>query len=250
MPFGSHKRGNTRDDGREFATTHWSNIFNAGQVGTPEQDIALERLCRTYWYPVYSFIRRRGFDAHEAQDLTQGFFARFLEKNYVAEADAAKGRFRTFLLSCVQSYLANEWDRKNAQKRGGGVQIISIDAEFADERYRHEPVTELTPERIFEKQWLEALLESVLRRLNEEFIAAEKAEQFEKLKVYLIDEKGAAPFAEMALKFGMSEPALKGVVRRMRQRYRDLFREEIAQTVSNPREVDAEIQHLAGLLGA
>jgi RNA polymerase sigma-70 factor (ECF subfamily) len=250
MAFGSQDEEGMREAGPGFATTHWSNVFSAGQAGSPERDIALERLCRTYWYPLYSFVRRRGFNAHEAQDLTQGFFARFLEKNYVAEADAAKGRFRTFLLNCLQSYLANEWDRKNAQKRGGGAQIISIDAQSADERYQLEPVTELTPERIFEKQWLEALLESVLHRLREEFIAAERAGQFDLLKIYLVDERGAVPFSEMAAKLGVTESALKGVVRRMRQRYRDLFREEIAQTVLNPREVDAELQHLIGLIAA
>jgi len=247
MAISSERSNGFSRSGHGFETTHWSVVLSATQTG-PDRDRALERLCQVYWYPLYSFIRRRGYDAHEAQDLTQGFFARFLEKNYLARADAAKGRFRTFLLSCVQSFLANEWDKQSALKRGGGVQIISLDCHSADERFRHELAIDSTPENAFERQWVEAVLESVLQSLASEFKAAGKTDQFELLKIYLVEDKGAVPFSEMARRLEVSEPAVKGIVRRMRQRYRDLFHEEIAQTVANPREVGEEIRYLAGIL--
>jgi RNA polymerase sigma-70 factor (ECF subfamily) len=247
MAFEFEGSGNPGQEARGFLTTHWSNIFSASMIGKPEREIALERLCRAYWYPIYSFIRRKGFNAHDAEDLTQGFFARFLEKNYVADADSSKGRFRTFLLNCAQNFLANEWDRKNAQKRGGGVEVISLDAPTAEERFHLEPAHDISPEKAFERQWVEAVLESVLRQLKQELSAAGKEEQFESLKIYLED-RGAVPFEEMAKRLGVTEAAVKGVVRRMRQRYRDLFRQEIERTVADPREVEGEIRHLIEVL--
>jgi RNA polymerase sigma factor (sigma-70 family) len=249
MAIESDAIGQITAEARAFATTHWSMVVSAGKSDSAVADSALERLCRAYWYPIYSFVRRRGYDAHQAQDLTQGFFARFLEKNYVAQADAAKGRFRTFLLNCVQNYLANEWDRQKAQKRGGGAQILSLDEQAADERFRHELAADATPERAFEERWVEAVLETVLHRLKAEFEAAGKGDQFELLKVYLVDDKGAVSFAEMASRTGTTEAAIKGVVRRMRQRYREIFREEIASTVAGPAEVDEEIRYLISVLG-
>lgn len=237
-------------EARDFRTTHWSVLLKAaGEEESDEKRFALERLCRTYWYPLYSFVRRRGYDRHLAQDLTQGFFERFLEKNYIADVSADKGRFRTFLLSSLQHFLANEWDRSQAQKRGGGYKLVSLDEHEADERFQFEPRDEVTPEVAFERQWVQALLETVLSRLRAECNDAGHEGRFEQLKVFLVEDKGAISFGEMAAQLGMTEAAVKGVVRRMRQRYRELFREEIANTVADPAEVDAEIRHLVAVLG-
>jgi RNA polymerase sigma-70 factor (ECF subfamily) len=233
---------------RDFRTTHWSVVLKAAGE-SEEQSSALERLCRTYWYPLYSFIRRRGHNAHEAQDLTQGFFERFLEKNYLADVSADKGRFRTFLLSSLQHFLANEWDRSQAQKRGGGYKLVSLDETEADERFQFEPRDEVTPELAFERQWVHALIETALSRLRSECNDAGHEGRFEQFKVFLVEDKGAVSFSEMAAQLGMTEAAVKGIVRRMRQRYRELFREEIANTVGDPAEVDAEIRHLVTILG-
>ena len=233
---------------REFRTTHWSVVLQAGTSDSPEQFSALERLCRAYWYPLYSFVRRRGHDAHEAQDLTQAFFERFLEKKYLADVSAAKGKIRSFLLAALQHFLANEWDRARAQKRGGGATLLSLNEGEAEERFHFEPPDQLTPEKAFERRWVETVLEQVLSRLRDECNEAGHEDRFEALKVYLLDEKGAVSFAEMARRLQMTEPAVKGLVRRMRQRYREIFREEIANTVADPKEVDEEIQHLIAVL--
>ena len=247
MDLGPERSDDLHFSPRGFETTHWSVVLSATEAG-PGQDLALERLCRVYWYPVYSFIRRRGNDADNAQDLTQSFFERFLEKNYIARVDAAKGRFRTFLLCCVQGFLANEWDKQSAQKRGGGVRILSLDEQSADERFQRELAVEMTPERAFERQWVEAILESVLQRLENEFKAAGREAQFGLLKTYLVEAKGTVSFLEMARRLSTTEPAIKGIVRRMRQRYRDIFREEVAQTTADPGQVEEEIQYLLGVL--
>lgn len=233
---------------RDFRTTHWSVVLQAGASVSPEQHSALERLCRAYWYPLYSFVRRRGHDAHEAQDLTQAFFERFLEKNYLADVSADKGKFRSFLLAALQHFLANEWDRARAQKRGGGAAIISLDEQDAEERFHFEPPDELTPEKAFERRWVETVLEQVLLRLREECNETGHEDRFEALKGFLVDEKGTVSFAEMAQRLSMTEAAVKGLVRRMRQRYREIFREEIANTVADPKDVDGEIRYLIGVL--
>src|SRR5687767_8359858 len=174
---------------RDFRTTHWSMVLHAGLEDSPRRDTALERLCRTYWYPIYYFIRRRGHDSHQAQDLTQGFFERFLQKNYLADVSAEKGRFRTFLLSCVQHFLANEHDRSQALKRGGGVTPLSLDERDDEGRFQFEPRDELTPEKAFERRWVEAVLESVLTRLRDECNEAGHEDRFERLKAYLVEDK-------------------------------------------------------------
>lgn len=233
---------------REFRTTHWSVVLQAGASDSPEQRTALERLCRAYWYPLYSFVRRRGHGAHEAQDLTQAFFERILEKNFLADVSAEKGKFRSFLLAALQHFLANEWDRARALKRGGGGAIISLDEQDAEERFHFEPPDELTPEKAFERRWVESVLEQVLTRLRDEFNVAGYEDRFETLKIYLVEDKGSIPFSEMAGRLGITEPAVKGIVRRMRQRYREIFREEIAHTVCNPAEIDEEIRHVISIL--
>lgn len=246
--MGSEPEENLLHNAREFRTTHWSVVLQAGAGESPEQLTALERLCRAYWYPLYSFVRRRGYDAHAAQDLTQAFFERLLQKNYLAEVSAEKGRFRSFLLAALQHFLANEWDRTRAQKRGGGALLISLDERDAEERFHFEPADELTPEKAFERRWVEAVLEQVLSRLRAECEKSADGNRFEMLKVYLVDDRGAVSFAEMAGRLGMTEAAVKGVVRRMRQRYREIFREEILDTLSDPKEVDAEIRYLINVL--
>ena len=229
-------------------TTHWSVILAAADGSSPESDRALATLCRTYWYPLYAFVRRQGHPAHEAEDLTQEFFARILEKQYLGGVGPEKGRFRTFLLVCLRRFLANEWDRKRALKRGGGKAALSIDFADADARYRLEPAHELTPERLFERRWALTLLEQVLAELSDEMKRAGKAELFAALKVYLAAEASAPPHAEVAAELGMSEGAVKVAVHRLRQRYRQLLRDEIARTVGDERDVDGEIGRLFAAL--
>jgi len=232
----------------EFRTTHWSVVLLAGQDDSTQAAAALEKLCRTYWYPIYSFIRRRGYDSPDAQDLTQGFFAQLLRRNDFLTVDARKGKFRSFLLGALSHFLANEWDRSQRLKRGGGQSVISLDAHSAEERYKLEPATHETPEQIFERRWIEALLETVLLRLRAECAAYGQADRFDSLKVFLVEDKGAVSFAGIGRELSMTESAVKGVVRRLRSRYRELFREEVANTVDKPEELEDEIRELLAVL--
>ncbi len=232
----------------DFRTTHWSVVTLAGRDDSAQSQQALEALCQTYWFPIYSFVRRRGHDSHEAQDLTQSFFARLLSHKDLADVDARKGKFRSFLLNSVCNFLANEWDRSQRLKRGGGRALISLDAHTAEERYLLEPFTKESPEQIFQRRWIEALLEAVLLRLREECAAYGQAERFDALKIFLIEDKGAISFAEAGLQLNMTEVAVKGVVRRLRARYRELFREEVAHTLQTPNELDEEIRDLLAFM--
>jgi len=230
--------------GAQFTTTHWSVVLAAGRDSSPGAAQALERLCRTYWYPLYAYVRRRGHDAHEAQDLTQEFFARFLANHTLQSVDRNKGRFRAFLLAAINHFLTNEWKRGQTLKRGGGLSFISLDEATAEERYRLEPATDLTPEKVYERRWALTLLDQVLNGLRDEYVAAGKDELFEKLRPFLSDAKGALSYGEAATQTGLSEAAARQAVHRLRRRYRERLRGEIAHTVSAPREIDAEIQHL------
>jgi RNA polymerase sigma-70 factor (ECF subfamily) len=223
-------------------------VLAAGNTASERSAEALEKLCRAYWYPVYAFVRRRGHSPHAAQDFTQAFFARLLEKNYLGAADAMKGRFRTFLLTAVTRFLANEYDRAQAEKRGGGVTILSLDEELPEERYQREPADDLSPDRLYEQEWAQTLLARVLSRLREEFDGAGRKGRFDELKVFLLEDKGAVSYAEMAARLGVSESAVKSGIWRLRQRYGELVREEIAQTVTSESEVEEEIRHLLGVL--
>jgi RNA polymerase sigma-70 factor (ECF subfamily) len=227
-----------------FATTHWSVVLAARQPGSPQAAEALEKLCRAYWYPLYAFVRRQGYEASEAQDLTQEFFSRLLAHNALATVDPARGRFRSFLLASLKNLLANEWKRGQRQKRGSGAACFSLDAIEAEERYKLEPVEGATPETIYERRWAEALLERVLARLRDECDASGRTARFETLKVFLIEEKGAKRLADAAKQLGLSIVAVKGVVHRLRQRYREIFQGEVAHTVSKPEEVEEEIRYL------
>ena len=232
-----------------FTTTHWSVVLAAEQTGTPQSSEALENLCRTYWYPLYAFVRRGGYSPHDTEDLLQGFFARFLEKHYLGDVDQAKGRFRSFLLAALKHYLANEWDKAKAVKRGGRVEFLSLEAEAAESRYYEEPVSELTPEKLYEQRWAYELLERVVVRLRHEFEASGQSSLFEALKGFLLGESQDVSCADVAARQGLSEGALKKRVQRMRQRYQRLLREEIAHTVAQPEDVEDEIRYLFSVLG-
>ncbi len=230
-----------------FAPTRWSLIVAAREGPSPEARQALSQLCEVYWYPLYAYIRRRGHAADQAQDLTQEFFARLLERDFLGAADPEKGRFRAFLLASCKNFLANEHDRAAAQKRGGGRAPLSLGD--AEKLYSREASHGATPERLFERRWALTLLDRVLARLREEFTARGKGELFDLLRLYLVGDRGAPPQQQTAGALGMSVGALKVAVHRMRQRYRELLREEIAQTVGGPEQVDDEIRALFAVFG-
>jgi len=231
-----------------FQTTRWTLIKAAACNSTPDSRDALATLCQAYWFPVYAFIRRKGHDPETAQDLTQGFFTLLMEKNYLLDVDRQRGRFRSFLLTAVKHFLANEWDRRHAQKRGGGREPISIDAVEAESWYIPAIVDEATPETLFQRRWALSLLEHVMAKLRAEFALAGKADRFEKLSVFLNQDSGETRCKEVADEMGLSEGALRTSIHRLRRTYRRLLREEIAQTVSTPEETDEEIRFLMSTL--
>jgi len=222
------------------------------QAGTdsPQAHQALETLCGNYWYPLYAYVRRQGHSAHDAQDLTQAFFARLLEKNYLADVQREKGRFRSFLLASLKHFLANEWDREQALKRGGGKRLIALDEDSAESRYKLEPKDDLSADKIYERRWALTLLDQVLAKLRGEFEKDGKLDQFETLKQYLSGGRTSVSYAQAADKLGMNEGAIKVAVHRLRKRYRELLRAEIAQTVATASEVEAEIRYLFAVLSA
>jgi RNA polymerase sigma factor (sigma-70 family) len=231
---------------RDFATTHWSLVLRAGQRDEADSAEALEKLCRAYWFPLYAFARREGCGPEEAQDLTQEFFSRLLEKNYLQTADPQRGRFRSFLLASFKHMMANARRDAARQKRGGGAHVFSLDELDAEGRYRLEPVDAATPERNFERRWAETVLARVLDRLEAEYTG--HTMRFDDLKVFLIEAKGTAAFADVAARLGVTGAALKSVVHRMRRRYAELFRDEVAQTVASPAEIEDEIRHMFAVL--
>ena len=233
---------------REFAATRWSVVLVAGHRSSPDSRRALASLCEVYWYPLYAYVRRRVDDVHDAHDLTQAFFAELLAKNYVGSAKAERGRFRAFLLTSLKHFLSKERERARAQKRGGGKAPISLDFESADSRYRLEPAGGLTAEQIYDREWALALLGRILQRLEAESADAGKPEQFEQLKGFLIGEHAGSTYADAAVRLNTTEAAVKMAVTRMRRRYRDLLREEIAETLSGPEDVEDEISKLFATL--
>jgi RNA polymerase sigma-70 factor (ECF subfamily) len=232
-----------------FQDTRWSVVLAARQSDSPQATAALETLCRVYWPPLYAFIRRRGHSAEEAQDLTQEFFARFLERNHLSTTSPEKGRFRTFLLAMLKNFLANEWHREQCQKRGGGQAAISLDAEPIEARYQIELVETATPESVFERHWAFTVLDQSMSRLRVEYANAGKGDLFELLKETLSGQKRATPRSELAARFGISVGAVDVAVHRLRRRYGELLREEITHTVSQAGEVEEEIRHLKTVLG-
>jgi RNA polymerase sigma-70 factor (ECF subfamily) len=237
------------DQGRaSFATTHWSLVEKAGHQSSAESRRALESLCQSYWYPLYAYVRRRVSDRTEAEDLTQAFFTELIEKNYVGDATPERGRFRAFLLTALKHFLSKQWEKGRAKKRGGGRLPISLDFASADSRFTIEPASNLTAEQIYERQWAVALLDRAIGRLEQEFVKADKGDQFAKLKGFIIGDHEGTTYAEVAGELNMSVAAAKMAASRMRRRYRELIREEIAQTVSEPSEIDDEIQKLFAAL--
>jgi RNA polymerase sigma factor (sigma-70 family) len=227
-----------------FGTTHWSVVVHAGDSRSPEADSAMERLCRTYWYPLYVFVRRKGYSHEDASDLTQAFFAKFLEKRYLKSVDASLGKFRTFLLTSMTHFLGDEWDKSQAQKRGGGQKVISFDDASAEERYRLEPVEHQTPETLYERRWARTVMGLVLGRLAKET----EAKRFEALKPFLLEDKGARSYDEAAAQLGMSVAAINSAIYRMRARFVALLVEEVSNTVATPEGVEPELRHLLAAL--
>jgi RNA polymerase sigma factor (sigma-70 family) len=230
-----------------FATTHWSVVLAAANEETPEAAAALERLCRIYWYPLYAYVRRRGYSPEDAEDLIQEFFLRLLRKHYLGQIDPGKGKFRSFLLAAVNHFLADEWDRAHAVKRGGRVTFLALDQNSAEQRLASTSIQH-SPEQFFERSWALALLHEVLGRLREEASQSEHAMHFEELKVFLAGEKSPVSYAELSGKLGSSEAALRKEVQRLRHRYGELLREEIARTVADPLEFQEELRHLFRVL--
>ena len=239
-----------RTPAREFTTTHWSVVLAAGHSSVPGAQEALGKLCRAYWYPLYVYVRRQGQSPHDAQDLTQEFFARLLEKKYLRLADPDRGKFRAFLLKSLKHFLVNEWEKARTQKRGGGQFIIPLDAEIAESRYAAEPVQALTLDQVYEKRWAVTLIEAVLDRLRESYASVGRLPVFETLKGFIWGEQTTLSYAEVAPQLGLTEGAVKVAVHRLRGRYRELLRAEIAKTVATPGEVDEELQHLIAVLAA
>jgi RNA polymerase sigma factor (sigma-70 family) len=231
-----------------FATTHWSLVL-AAAGNSPAARQALAALCQTYWYPLYAYARSRGHRVEDAQDLTQEFFARLLARNWLERADRDKGRFRSFLLGAMNHFLADEWDKLRTQKRGGGMTFLPLEFETAESRYSREPFHNATPENEFEHRWAIALLEHVVNRLRLEYENDGRAVLFALLNPCLVGDRTDQPYAEIALKLGSSEGTVKSAVHRLRQRYRQLLREEIASTVGGPGEVEDELRHLFAVFG-
>ena len=222
--------------------------MSAGHTSSANSRQALESLCGTYWYPLYAYVRRRVPDVSEAQDLTQAFFAELLEKNYVGSATPERGRFRAFLLTAFKHFLSKEWEKAKAQKRGGGRVPIPLNFDSADSRYSIEPSSGLTAEQLYDRQWAVTLLGQIMQRLEIEFDRGRKAKQFEELKGFIIGDHTGTTYADVAARLNMTEAAAKMSGSRMRRRYRELLREEIAQTVDGPDEVDDEIRNLFAIL--
>lgn len=244
MPHTTH--GSDARDAVRFEATRWSIVVAAGGADSERAHRALKHLCAAYWYPLYAFVRRQGQSPHDAQDLTQAFFARLLERNFLGDADPGKGRFRSFLLGALKHFLSDEWNRARALKRGGGVRFIALDAESAETRHKMEPADESSAESVYDRRWALALLDRVLRRIRGEFARDGKEHVFEVMKSALTGAKIA--YAEIAVHLGLTEGAVRTAVHRLRIRYRDLLRAEIAETVASPAEVDAEMQHLFAAL--
>jgi len=233
-----------------FATTHWSVVLSATRRDTTRARAALARLCQTYWYPLYAYVRRRGYPVHDAQDLTQAFFAQLLERHSLASADPDRGRFRSFILAAMNHFLASEWKKGIAQKRGGGCEKLSLDWAAAEQRYDLEPATHVAPDTLFEKQWALTLLSAVTGRLEREYQADGKAALFAAIKHTLLGLRDSQPYAGIAAALDMNESALKVAVHRLRKRYRELIQAEIADTLFDPQAVEGEMRYLFRVLSA
>ncbi|HVM48009.1 MAG TPA: sigma-70 family RNA polymerase sigma factor [Candidatus Acidoferrum sp.] len=234
---------------RQFNTTHWSVVLMAGRETSPQSAEALERLCQTYWPPLYSFIRRQGHPPQDAEDLTQKFFARLLEKQALGTVDPSKGKFRTFLLTALSHFLANERDYAQAAKRGGGKTILSLDELRPEQAYEAELAAALSPDKLFDRRWAITVLDQALAALRLEMGEAGKGSHFEQLRLFLTEEPAAGQYAEIGGRLGLSRETVAVTVHRLRRRYHELVRAEVAQTVANPLELEDELRHLFQALG-
>jgi RNA polymerase sigma-70 factor (ECF subfamily) len=234
--------------GSVFVTTHWSVVVEAKDQDAPAAAAALEKLCQAYWYPLYAHVRRLGHAPPDAEDLTQEFFARLLRKGYLEAADQAKGRFRTFLLVALDRFLANEWDRARAQKRGGGCHVVPLDTALAERLYAQQSVPELPLERAYERRWALTLVEQAVGRLRTEYEQAGKTAEFARLKGFLSAEQGSISYGPLAGELGATEGAVRVMVYRLRRRFREIFGEEVAHTLASPQDLAQEMQHLMEVL--
>lgn len=242
-------RNHTTPNGTaRFATTHWSVVRAAAKPQSSKYRQAIETLCRTYWFPLYAYLRRRGYDCHQSEDYTQAFFAHLLEKQGLGLADPKQGKFRSFILAGLKNFIANELDRIRAQKRGGGKKIFSLDVDDAEHQYTLEPICQLTPEKLFERSWAMTLLNRTMAALQAEFVGRNKQKLFEHLKVYLTVKKSSTSYQDAAAQLNMTEAAIKVAVHRLRKRYRELLRNEIAQTVTTEEQIGEEIRDLFAAL--
>ena len=250
MSFLAKSAGVTEDRKGIFPTTQWSDVLRAGQTTSAVAAPALERLCRNYWYPLYVFVRRRGHGPEEAQDLTQSFFAFILEKDALKSLTQAKTKFRSFLLAALTNFLNNEWSKQHAQKRGGRHQIISWDDLGPEERYRHEPADNVTPEKLFDRRWAFTLIAGALERLRRESEAAGKRAVFDVLEPVLTGEVEPGFYPRAAAQMNMSEGAVKVTLHRLRRRFGELLRSEVAYTVADPQQIEEEVRYLLAALSA
>jgi DNA-directed RNA polymerase specialized sigma24 family protein len=248
MTSGSAEERPSAHTAAQFATTHWSVVLAAGDSASPESVASLERLCRTYWYPLYAFVRRKGYDPEDAKDLTQAFFERFLEKHFLKQVAPERGRFRTFLLTAVTHFLANEWDRVKAAKRGGQFTFIPLDAATIEERYRIDDSPQESPEHRFDRLWAEDIMDRALDLLEEEHRASDKSAQFEALASFLSRSPDAGEYAALGARLGLTSHAIAVAVTRLRERYRALIRAEVRQTVNTAAEIEAEMRYLVELM--
>lgn len=233
---------------RRFATTRWTLVLAAADSGDPGADDALASLCEIYWPPVYSYVRHRGESEEDAQDLTQEFFLRVMEKSYLRAANPERGRFRSFLLAAVKNFMSNEWDRRTAKKRGGGRLVIPLEVESEENAYRIEPRYDRTPEAVYEKRWALTVLERVLGLLAEEMRSSPLGHRFERLRPFLLEGGSGASYREVAAELGMTESAVRVAIHRMRKRFGLLLREQVAQTVEDPGAIDDEIRYLLSVV--
>jgi RNA polymerase sigma-70 factor (ECF subfamily) len=241
-------RGAAGDGPRQFATTHWSVVVRASDSQAPGSADALERLCRAYWYPLYVFVRTSGHGPEEARDLTQEFFARLLEKKWLAEADRERGRFRTFMIVALKRFMTNEWHRGRAIKRGGGQELLSLEALQAEEQFALEPLDAATPEALYERHWALTLIGRAQDRLRDEMVADGEGERFEALEPTLVGERTEGGYQALAERFGIAEGGVKSMVLRLRGRFRALLHDEVAQTLDEGEDVQAELKELLAVL--
>jgi len=234
--------------GAQFAPTSWTDVLAAQRGGSREAEAALEKLCLTYWYPLYSYLRRKGFDPHKAQDLNQEFFYRLIKENYLGAVDRRRGKFRSFLLAALNHFVSNQRDYERAAKRGGGKALLSLDDTDAENRFIHEPASSLSPEKIFEKNWFLTLFEQALARLSEEQKAAGKSELFEQLKLFVVEDAESGDYNNAAARVNMTPNAVAVTVHRLRDRYKKLVHEEVVRTVADPAEIEDELRRFFSVL--